>query len=479
MNALPPGVVGTVSSNEFVVNHVSIPEECDEVNQTRTAPADKRSNFKVPADIHAANYLQELANALSLQHNAECWIVVSSHEGRCRKIILSESKSPHAVRIDEEHIRSIALESRASQRPLLVGFPLEKLNSASAVLERVIQSQNCQALMALSLQFESIPAGIVIVLAWKVVENIDYHVINSMMSASETIVKRTEQWSLCDLGKKYLTLTNLFTEWSPAKKRIVLVAAVLVFLLMWIPLPYYPKRECKIQPASRTFVSSPIDGFLREAFVRPGDKVVADQLLARLDEQTIRRELSSAYAEYEAAQKRQDRALSTKAGGDLRIAQLEREQIGLKIQTLEENLSKLEARSLSAGIVVQGDWIGREGISVTTGQTLFEIAPLDRMTVEVHLLPDDLPWFTLGSQATLHSEASPGKSWEGNIERVDPSAEIEDQKAYFVAEFRVDNRDGLLRPGMKGLVRLHGGYRSIGWMLFRTPYQWLHHQWIW
>jgi multidrug resistance efflux pump len=254
---------------------------------------------------------------------------------------------------------------------------------------------------------------------------------------------------------------------------------VIGIVLMWIPVPYFPKRVCVIQPASRTYVSSPIDGFLDQAYVRPGDRVEAHALLARLDEKNLLRELSSARAEYEAAQKRQDRALSTKSGGDLRIAQLEQDQIALKIQMLESNLEKLEARSLAAGIVVQGDWQGSEGASLTTGQTLFEIAPLDVMTIEVHIKPEDLAWCKTGTSVTVHSESSVGRNWSGTIERIDPAAETENDEAYFVAELQVENQDGTLRPGMKGLARLHGDRRSLGWLLFHSPYQWFVHQWVW
>jgi len=43
----------------------------------------------------------------------------------------------------------------------------------------------------------------------------------------------------------------------------------------------------------------------------------------------------------------------------------------------------------------------------------------------------------------------------------------------------VANRDTLLRPGMKGSVRLSAGSRTIGWLLFHRPYVWLMKKLAW
>jgi RND family efflux transporter MFP subunit len=249
--------------------------------------------------------------------------------------------------------------------------------------------------------------------------------------------------------------------------------------LMLVPVPYRPTRNCSIEPSSRRYVASPIEGRLKSILVRPGDEVKAGQLLAKIDDSQITRDLAAAQAELQTHSKKRDIALASRAAGDLRIAQLECQQSQLKIESLTDQLQRLDIVSPADGVLVQGDWFGNEGMPVTFGQSLFEVAPLDRMIAEVHLNAEDLPWVRVGTPAILRSDTSLTQTWRGTIARMEPQAEIIEDKAVFVGEMEVENTHRLFRPGMKAEVVVNAGNKSLGWILFRKPYQWLQNQWIW
>ncbi len=288
-----------------------------------------------------------------------------------------------------------------------------------------------------------------------------------------------QTWRCCQIGASVNRWQARLQAVRGRKGRIASVAALIGLLCLMIPVPYWPQRACVVEPASKSFVSSPIDGRIREATVRPGDSVMPGQLLARLDDEQLRRSLSAAEAEFEAAGKRRDSALATRASGEMRLAQLEQERIALEIESLQAQLAKLELHSPSAGIVVQGDWFQSDGAPVARGDVLFEIAPIDRMRVEIHLSTDDLATIGVDELATIRVDAAPGKSWSAKLNRIDPRGQVIDSEVVFVANIEVENEGNLLRPGMKGTARITAEPHSIGWLLFHRPSMWVMKKLVW
>ncbi len=261
--------------------------------------------------------------------------------------------------------------------------------------------------------------------------------------------------------------------------QIGVLVATLLLISMVVPVPYWPQRECVVEPAFKSFVASPIDGRIRNVKVRPGDIVSQGQLLAQLDDEQLLWSLSASAAEYEAAGKRRDAALATRAGGELRLAQLEKERIALEIQSLEQQLERLELRSPAAGVVVQGDWFQSDGAPVSRGDMLFEIAPMDSMRVDVHLSTEDLAHVRIADNATIRVDAAPSTVWSAELNRIDPRGKVIDSQVVFEASMDVANRENLLRPGMKGRARISAGTQTIGWLLFHRPYGWAMKKMAW
>ncbi len=288
-----------------------------------------------------------------------------------------------------------------------------------------------------------------------------------------------EHWKTCRSGRRLQRWTAHATFYRLRTGQCAIAASLGLLLCLAIPVPYWPQRECVVEPASRRFLASPIAGRVSDAQVRPGDVVEVGQLLARIDDEKIRWDLATAEAEYQMATKRRDSALASRAGGELRLAQLEQERFGIQIDALTKQLGALEIRSPIAGVVVQGDWHRNQGAPVDRGGTLFEIAPLETMQIETQLTTEDLAQIPTGSPATVRVDAAQGSSWHGALTRIDPRAHVVDSKVVFVAEMEVANRETLLRPGMKGSVRLSAGSRTIGWLLFHRPYVWLMKKLAW
>jgi multidrug resistance efflux pump len=227
---------------------------------------------------------------------------------------------------------------------------------------------------------------------------------------------------------------------------------------------------------TRRYVVAPFEGLLEEASVKPGELVTEGQLLARMDGREIRWELAGLIAERSRASKQRDSAMATQKVADAQAAKLEMDRLDLKIQLLQNRAANLEIRSPIDGIVISGDLDRAEGAPLNVGQTLFEVAPLDRMVVELAIPEDEISYVNGTPETCVKLDAYPGRQWSGTILKLHPRAEIRKAQNVFVGELHLDNPDGSLRPGMNGQAKLVGPRRMLAWNLFHKPAEWVSRQ---
>lgn len=245
---------------------------------------------------------------------------------------------------------------------------------------------------------------------------------------------------------------------------VVMLAAVVAILAA--PFPYRVKARCELQPVVRRFVAAPFDGRLEATHVEPGDMVQAGQTLAQIDGREIRAELSSKQAQRHQVLKERAGYLATHQSGQVEILNLESQRLQLEIARLQDEIANLDIRSDIAGLVIAGDLTKSEGVPLEQGKTLFEIAPLDQMVVEVAIPESDVSFVKPAMATRLRLDAFPMRTYRGRIERIHPRAELRDHGNVFMAEVMIDNHRGILRPGMRGTARIPAGNQPLAWILF-------------
>ncbi len=271
-------------------------------------------------------------------------------------------------------------------------------------------------------------------------------------------------------------LARFQDAWRQQRTKTIARIAAGVLLVGLIPTPSVIQSDCDLQPATRRFVSAPFDSRLESSDVEPGDTVEAGQLLARLDEREIKLELAEVEAEYHRARKDQDGYLASHQSGEARLAEYKAEGLQARQELLRHRFDNLELRSPISGMVIAGDLQDARGMPLKTGQSLFEIALLDRLTLDILIPADDIRFVEPGSTVSIRFDSLPFERFHAKIERVNPAAEIRDSKNVFIAKASIENRDRRLSPGLQGTARVRSSWQPIAWQYLRKP---LARSWRW
>ncbi|WP_291179359.1 HlyD family efflux transporter periplasmic adaptor subunit [Gimesia sp.] len=255
--------------------------------------------------------------------------------------------------------------------------------------------------------------------------------------------------------------------------RTGLLTAVTLFALasiLFLPWPYQVSCECQVEPVMRRFVVAPFKGTLETLLVEPGDLVHQGDVLARMDPRELQWKRASLIADQKQAIKRRDSAQASREYATQQLSRLEAERLGLEIELLDHRINNLEIRSPVAGIVVSGTLNWAAGAPLEIGEAMFEIAPLEKMLVEIAVPDAEICHVTAGQSVQVQLDALPETDQKLSLDRIHPRSEIRDDANIFVADALLANSQGLLRPGMKGRARIQTARQPVYWILFHKPW---------
>ncbi len=271
----------------------------------------------------------------------------------------------------------------------------------------------------------------------------------------------------------------LFGRGHPVAKAVTVGVAALLAILIFVRIPFRVGGACVLQPTPRRYITARFDGVLKEACVRPGAVVAKGTLLAELEDYQLRDQLALARAEYHQADKESHVLWAKGERAKAQLARIQADKAQAKIDLLSFQLDHVKITAPIDGVVLSGDLERARGVPVKRGQVLFELAPVDRMILEVSVLDADAAWVQPGQEGECSLEARPEESIAFAVERVRPQAEIREEKNVFVAEADVANAEGWLRPGMQGTAKIGVGREPIGWVLTRRIVDWFRMKFWW
>ena len=240
-----------------------------------------------------------------------------------------------------------------------------------------------------------------------------------------------------------------------------------------------------IQPDTVVEVKSKASGEVDAVLVETGQLVQKDELLVRIDPRIPRNTLAQARAELEVGQARlktaqaqreradelyKSRAITEQEHEDALLAyanaRAEVVRSRIAVENAEIQAADANVRAPITGTVIEknlerGAIIASATGNVSGGTVLLKMADLSLVQVRTLVDETDIGKIQPGLAATVTVEAYPNRPFEGTVLKIEPQALTEQNVTMFPVLVRIDNREGLLRPGMNAEVEIHIG-RSEG-----------------
>jgi len=237
-----------------------------------------------------------------------------------------------------------------------------------------------------------------------------------------------------------------------------------------------------IEPIRVIDVKSQASGEVTEVAVELGDEVERGALLVRINPRDVRNAFEQAAADLEVAEARAtiaERQLGRMAALRDSAAVTEEEYEGALLENANAQATLVKARTSLAlarerlndvavaapitGTVVEKSVEDGQIITsaqeVSGGTILLRMADLNEVQVRTLVDETDIGAIKAGLPATIQVEAYPDREFTGTVLQIEPQAVVEQNVTLFAILTRIQNEEGLLKPGMNSDVEILIGRR--------------------
>jgi len=257
-----------------------------------------------------------------------------------------------------------------------------------------------------------------------------------------------------------------------AKVVAILILAAVVFLT-FVKGDYRAEAPFVIEAVEQRVLPAPFDGYIESVHVSVGQEVAAGKMLAKLETADLLSQLHEARAK---KRRHETEAMAARRDGktaEMQIAQARADEVAAQIRRLEDRIRQAEIRSPIDGTVVSGDLERQIGAPVKTGDVMFEVAPLASLRAELAVPERDIAEVAKGMRGELAATANPDRHLRFVVERINPVAEVVNQRNVFKVRVRLLESDPDMRPGMEGLAKIHISRKPYGWIWTRRLVNWI------
>ena len=233
-----------------------------------------------------------------------------------------------------------------------------------------------------------------------------------------------------------------------------------------------------MEPVRTVEVKSKASGEILRLHVDTGDELEPGALLAEIDPRDVRNDFNQTEADLNVARARVEISTAQlersrllleagviteqeheSANLDFANAQANLVKATTSMELAELRLSDVTIRAPMAGTIIQknveeGQVIQSASQNVSGGTTLFMMANLAEMQVRTLVDETDVGQISADLTATVTVEAFPGRTFAGIVDKIEPQAEVQQNVTMFAVIVMIDNRGGLLKPGMNAEVEI-------------------------
>lgn len=237
-----------------------------------------------------------------------------------------------------------------------------------------------------------------------------------------------------------------------------------------------------LYPLSKFILAPKIAGRLEKMLIHIGDTVKGGQLVAILDDDEYRQQVSQATAEMEVAQANLQERKSTIENAKreyertltllkkkiiseskfdavesefktqqsklkVAIAQVSQKEAALKIANVQLSYTQIRVpENNTTGYRVVGERFVDEGAMLAPNTPMASVLDIGKLIAAIHVIERDYPKIQLGLEAVISTDAFPGRTFAGKVIRIAPILKEKSREAR--VEIEIPNAQKLLKPGM-------------------------------
>ena len=210
-----------------------------------------------------------------------------------------------------------------------------------------------------------------------------------------------------------------------------------------------------VEAAVAAAISPQIDLVIASIAADEGQAVSEGEVLVRLEKEALESAYRARKTAYDEAERNYARSKALFEAGAISRqeydrAAVERDAAKARLDESKEFLGYTTIVSPLTGFVSRR--LHDPGELASKGEPILEVVALDRMEIACLISETQIRDVSVGQKALIALDAYPGKTWEGAIDAVSPSAHSVSR--LFTVKIKLDNPAGLLKPGMFARVEI-------------------------
>ncbi len=210
-----------------------------------------------------------------------------------------------------------------------------------------------------------------------------------------------------------------------------------------------------VSPVQGATISAELAGRVSEINFDSGAQVQKGEPLLKLDVAAEEAQLRSAQAEAALMKSELDRSTNLSKGNVISKSEYDTSKskydaAKAAVDNMQAVIDKKEIRAPFAGTA--GIRYVNPGQMVAVGDKLVTLQTLDQVFVDFSLPQSDLAKVKVGFEATLTTDAIPGREFKGKVNAINPS--VDEATRSVQVQAQLENKDHALRPGMFAKVEV-------------------------
>lgn len=263
------------------------------------------------------------------------------------------------------------------------------------------------------------------------------------------------------------------------KQYAILVLLALLLGLLFIPITHRVGAPARLEGLIQRALVAPEDGFLQESYVKPGDKVKKNQLLASLADQDLllaQQQKQSELMQYENAY---GAALAGADRVQLMINQAKMEEVSNQLGLIAQKIDRSKIKAPFDGVIIQGDLKQLLGTPVQKGDALLTISPNGEFRLIAEVDERDIDLVSVGQSGLVALVSMPDEKIGFTVKSITPVAASKDGRNFFEVECALSQAQAYpnLQPGLEGVAKIEGEKATVFWKLTHRMMDWVKLTW--